>query len=198
VTPTFSVELEHWLRSDRPKTFGTLSEAFGEKGFAMTVFVLMSVPALPLPTGGVTHVLEAVAVLVGLQMALGRSTLWLPRRVRDRELGPVIAGRAIPFTVRRLRWFERHSRRRMAAAFAHPSLQRAIGVVLVGLAVAAALAPPFSGLDTLPALGAVLVATGAIVEDMLVLAAGIVVGLGGVLLIVSVGAALVHLVGELL
>jgi len=197
VTPTFSVELENWLRSDRRKTFGGLTEAFGEKGFAMTTFVLMSVPALPLPTGGVTHVLEAVAVLVGLQMALGRSTLWLPRRLRDRELGPVVAGRAIPFTVRRLRWFERHSRRRMAAAFGSRWVQRAIGIVLVGFAIAAALAPPFSGLDTLPALGAVLVAVGAIVEDVLVLAAGLVVGVAGVLLTVSVGAALVHLVGEL-
>lgn len=197
MTPTFSVELERWLRSDRAKTFGALSEAFGEKGFAMTVFVLMSVPALPLPTGGVTHVLEAVAVLVGMQMVLGRSTMWLPRRLRDRELGPVLAGRAIPFTVRRLRWFERHSRRRMAAAFAHGTLQRVIGLVLVGFALAAALAPPFSGLDTLPALGAVVVAVGTIVEDMVILVAGLVIGLVGVLLMVSVGAALVHLVGEL-
>lgn len=197
MSSTFSVELELWLRSDRPKTFGDMSDAFGEKGFAMTILLLMGVPALPLPTGGVTHIFEAIAILVGLEMALGRTTMWLPRRVRERELGPIVAGRAIPFTVRRLRWFERHSRRRMAAAFRHRWLQRTIGLVLVGFALAAALAPPFSGLDTVPALGAVIVSTAVLLEDAVVLGAGLLVGAAGIALTVSVGAALVHLLGDL-
>src|SRR5215207_8367507 len=54
----FSVQLEGWLEADRPKTLGELDELFGEKSFAVTIMFLMFLPALPLPTGGITHVFE--------------------------------------------------------------------------------------------------------------------------------------------
>ena len=194
VEPAFSVELERWVRSDGPKTFGEMNAVFGEKGFAVTVLLLMSIPAVPLPTGGVTHVFEAIAVLVGLQMVLGRRTLWLPRRLRDRELGPVIAGKALPFIIKRVRWFEKRSRRRGAWLFQYRWFGRILGLVLVALALAAGLAPPFSGLDTLPALGAVVVALAIILEDAIVLGVGLLIGTGGIVLIVFIGAALAHLI----
>lgn len=192
--PAFSVELERWLRSDGPKTFGAMNDVFGEKGFAVTVLLLMSIPAVPLPTGGVTHAFEAIAVLIGLQMVLGRRTMWLPRRMRDRELGPVIAGRALPFIIKRVRWFEKRSRRRGASLFHYRWFRRILGLVVVALAVAAGLAPPFSGLDTLPALGAVVVALAIILEDAIVLSVGLLIGTGGIVLIVFIGAALAHLI----
>lgn len=196
--PPFSDQLERWLGSDEPKTFGQMTDVFGERGFAVLVLLLMSVPALPLPTGGVTHVFEAIAVLVGVEMVLGRRTLWLPKRIRTRELGPLLAGRAIPFIVRRVRWFERRSRRRGAWLFRRRLFVQLLGLVIVGFCVAAALAPPFSGLDTLPALGAVVVALSIILGDVVVLAAGTLIGTGGIVLIISVGAALARLLRSLL
>lgn len=192
--PAFSVELERWVGSDGPKTLGEMNDVFGEKGFAVTVLLLMSIPAVPLPTGGVTHVFEAIAVLIGLQMVLGRRTVWLPRRLRARELGPVIAGKALPFIVKRVRWFEQRSRRRGARLFQYRWFERFLGLVVVALALAAGLAPPFSGLDTLPAMGAVVVALAIILEDAIVLSVGLLIGTGGVVLIVFVGAALAHLI----
>lgn len=194
---TFSAELEQWLRSDGPKTVGELADVFRERGFAVVVLLLMSVPALPLPTGGVTHVFEAITILVGSEMVLGRRTLWLPARLRDRELGPVLTGKAIPFTVKRVRWFEQRSRRRGAAFFHQRWFTRLLGLLIVALALVAMLAPPFSGLDTLPALGAVVVALSIVLEDTLFFGVGLLVGTGGVVLIVSVGAALARLVRDL-
>ena len=75
---------------------------------------------------------------------------------------------------------------------------RLLGLLLVGLAVAAAIAPPFSGLDTLPALGAVGVALAIILEDVVILAIGVVVGTGGVVLMITIGAALVRLIRDLI
>lgn len=190
----FSVQLERWLRSDEPKTFGDMSEVFGERGFAVMVLLFMSIPAIPLPTGGVTHILEAVTILVGLQMMLGRRTVWLPRRLRCRELGSLLADNAMPFIVRRVRWFETRSRRRGAALFHQLWFIRVLGLLVVGFALGAALAPPFSGLDTLPALGAVVVALAIILEDTVVLGVGIAIGTGGVVLIISIGAAIARLV----
>jgi len=194
----FSDQLERWLLGDGPKTIGALGEVFGGKGFAVAILLLMAVPALPLPTGGITHVFEAITVLLAAQMVLGRRTIWLPERWKRRELGATTTGKAIPFLLRRVRWVERFSRPRGARLFGHGSVLRLLGLLLLGLAVAAAIAPPFSGLDTLPALGAVGVALAIILEDVVILAIGVVVGTGGVVLMVTVGAALVRLIRNLI
>lgn len=193
----FSHELEVWLQGDGVKTVESLGEVFAEKSFAVTILFLMFVPALPLPTGGITHVFEVITVIVAAQMVVGPQRLWLPRRVRKRDLGPSLTEKAIPFMMKRIRWFERFSRPRWSGLVGDAWFQRFLGVVFIGLAVAAAIAPPFSGLDTLPALGAVVVALGMILEDVLVVGIGIVIGTGGVVLIVTVGAALFHVLQHL-
>ena len=156
VDEAFSDQLERWLESDEPKTLGTMGDVFAEKSFAVTILLLMFVPALPLPTGGITHVFEVITVLLAAQMVLGRRTIWLPKRWQRRELGATLTGKAIPFIVRRVRWFERFSHPRAAALFNQRWFLRFLGLELMAFAIAAAgIAPPFSGLDTLPALGAV-------------------------------------------
>ena len=194
----FSDQLERWLGSADGKTLGRLGDVFAEKSFAVSILFLMFLPALPLPTGGITHVFEAITVLLAAQMVLGARTIWLPARWRDRELGEATTTKAMPFMVRRIRWFERFARPRGTRLLAQRWFVRVLGVVLIGLAVAAALAPPFSGLDTLPALGAVALCLGIILEDIVVVVAGAVIGAGGVVLIITVGATILRLVRGLL
>jgi hypothetical protein len=193
----FSDELEAWLRSDEPKTLGSLSGAFAARSFAATILLLMFVPALPLPTGGVTHVFEGITVILAAEMVLGRRTIWLPERWQGRELGAATTGRAIPFVIRWVRRVERFSRPRGAWLFGQRWMLRVLGLCFIALAVAAAVAPPFSGLDTLPAMGAIAVALALIFEDILLLALGVILGTAGVVLIVTVGAALVHVLRSL-
>lgn len=190
----FSDQLESWLASDSPKTVGDLGTVFAEKSFAVTILFLMFVPALPLPTGGITHVFELITILLSAELVLGARSIWLPARWRDRELGPATTGKAIPFMMRRIRWLERFSRPRAASLFDRRWFLRVLGLVFIGLAASAALAPPFSGLDTLPALGAVVVALAIILEDVVALGIGLGIGAGGVVLILTVGVALVNLI----
>jgi hypothetical protein len=75
-----STELERWLQSDGEKTLGSLVELFEEKSFAILFVLLLGVPALPLPTGGATHVFEIIAILLALQLIAGRDRIWLPER----------------------------------------------------------------------------------------------------------------------
>ncbi|MDQ1458458.1 MAG: hypothetical protein QOH28_4078 [Actinomycetota bacterium] len=192
----FSDELEDWLRADTPKTLGDLGDAFKEKSFAVTILLLMFLPALPLPTGGITHVFEVITIFVALQMVLGRRTIWLPRRWKKRELGATITGKAVPFIIRRVRWFEKFSRPRLAQLFRQREFIRVVGLIIIGLTAAAAIAPPFSGLDTLPALGVVAIALAIILEDAVVLGIGVLIGTGGVVLIVTIGAALARLIRD--
>jgi len=194
----FSDQLEQWLRSDGPKTIGDLGNVFAEKSFAVTILFLMFIPALPLPTGGITHVFEAITVVLATEMVIGVRTLWLPARWRNRELGAVTTEKAIPFMAKRIRWFERFSRPRWAPLFNQRWFLRLLGLVLIGLAVTAALAPPFSGLDTLPSIGAVVVALAIILEDAVVLGIGVAIGAGGVVVVLTIGAALFRVLRHLL
>ena len=83
-----------WQASEGDKTLGSIIDVFGEKSFAVLFVVLMSVPALPLPTGGATHVLEVVTVLLALELCVGRDKVWLPQRWCRSSLGAAANARA--------------------------------------------------------------------------------------------------------
>ena len=98
--------------------------------------ILLGVPALPLPTGGATHVFEVIAMLLSLQL-------------------------------------------------------------IILLSIGAFVAPPFSGLDTLPALGGVLVSLAVLLEDIAILVVAVVVGAAGVVLEIVLGRAAISGIKQL-
>ena len=185
----FSARLESWLEQDQPKTIGALTNLIGEKSFALILMLLLFPSAIPIPTGGVTHVLELIAVLVALQLVMGRNELWLPRRVREHELGKVVTGKAVPAIIRRVRWFERWARPRLAGLLDTRIARSVLGVFVLLFVVGAFVAPPFSGLDTLPSLGVVIVCLGIIFSDVVIVALGIAAGTAGIALVVALGSA---------
>jgi hypothetical protein len=189
----FSADLESWLEASEKKTIGGLLEAFAEKSFALGFLLLMSPSALPIPTGGITHVFEVVVMLLALELIVGRRTPWLPKWALAHELGPATQRKAIPFIVRRVRWFEKYSRRRFSGLIENRFTLSVLGMSVLGSAVGALLAPPFSGLDTVPSLGAVILSLGLILEDALMVIAGVVVGLVGLALVIALGSAAAHL-----
>lgn len=182
-----SDRLESWLREPGPKTLGGLTELFGEKSFAVLFVLLLAVPALPLPTGGVTHVFEVIAMLLALELVAGRRQVWLPQRWRRLEIGADMRRRFNEVLVRRIRWLERHSRPRAGALLSHRLSGVLHGVVVLGLSATAFLAPPFTGLDTLPAMGVVVLSLGILLDDSLLALAGLVIGALGVVLVVGLG-----------
>jgi len=187
----FSRELGDWLDSNEPKTLGGLSTVFGERAFAVAVLLLMFPAAVPLPTGGVTHVLEVIAIIVAAEMVIGLTTIWLPTRWRNLELSGSLTGKALPFVVRRVAWAERHSKPRGLLLLRQRWFNRILGAGLIGLAVGALLAPPFSGLDTLPALGALGITLGIILGDLLVVVLGALFGAAGIVVTALLGAAVI-------
>jgi hypothetical protein len=183
-----SDELARWLASDREKTLGDLIEFFEKKSFAILFVLLLAVPALPLPTGGATHVFEVIAILLALQLIAGRETIWLPERWRSRKVTDG-DGRFANRLLRVIRWLERFSRPRLPWLFDHRLSNVIFGVVVAIGAAAAFLAPPFSGLDTLPALGVVLVSLGVLMEDVAIVLLGLAIVTGGILVEVIAGRA---------
>lgn len=191
---SFSQELSSWLSSTGTKTLAELEGIFGPRSFAVAVLVLMFLPALPLPTGGISHFFELIVIILGGEMLLGRQSMWVPARWRTRPLGERMLTKALPFMVRRITWLERISKPRLALFVTRRSTARLYGLGFVLLAAFAAAAPPFSGLDTLPAMGAVVLALSLLLTDALLALIGIVIGLLGVVLIFTVGVAAYEIV----
>jgi hypothetical protein len=193
-----SDELDRWLRSDGEKTLGSLIELVEEKSFAILFVLLLGVPALPLPTGGATHVFEIIAVLLALELIVGREEIWLPQRWRELELAGETQQRFITALMRMIRRLERLSRPRLRFLFNHRVSNIVFGLLVVGGSVSAFVAPPFTGLDTLPSLGVVLLSLGVLLEDFAVVVVALVVGLAGVVLEIVLGSAAINGLGNLL
>jgi hypothetical protein len=184
-----SDQIEGWAKGEGPRTLGSLIERFEEKSFAVIFVVLLGVPALPLPTGGATHVFEIIAMLLALQLIVGRDEVWLPQRWRWLELVGEKESRFVRGLLKVIRFLERFSRPRLAWLFDHRLSNVGFGLVILLLSIAAFVAPPFTGLDTLPSLGAVLVSLAVLLEDVAVLVLGLTLGAAGVVLEVVLGQA---------
>jgi hypothetical protein len=192
-----SDELEAWLGGEGDTTLGGLIAVFGRKSFAILFVLLLGLPALPLPTGGATHVFEIIAVLLAAQLVAGREEIWLPQRWRERELAGPTQQRFVTQLLKVIRALERVSRPRLSFLFDHRLSNIVFGLFVVAGCAGAFLAPPFTGLDTLPALGVVLVSLGVLLEDILVVLVGVVVGVAGVVLEIVLGSAAVHGISSL-
>lgn len=192
-----SAGLEEWLDCDEPTTIGTLSDTFGEKILAAACLALMAPSALPIPTGGATHILDVIAIVFAAQMVLARKTIWLPAKWRKRELGDK-SQKALRILIRFVKRCERISRPRLPKVMASRLGGAVLGAVIAVFVVGAFLSPPFSGLDTLPALGVVLVALGILLEDAAFAAVGILVGVGGLALAIGFGVQVTQFIGDLI
>ena len=192
-----SEQLERWLRTDGDKTLGSLIDLFGKKSFAICFVLLLGVPALPLPTGGVTHVLEIIAVLLAVQLIAGRKQIWLPQRWCKLELAGRNQQRFISGLMKMIRRLERFSRPRLRFLFDHRLSNIVFGLLVIGGSAGAFFAVPFSGLDTLPALGVVLLSLGVLLEDVVLALVALVVGVAGIVLEIVVGSAAVNGLGKI-
>jgi hypothetical protein len=189
--------IDRWLQGEGDRTLGGLIELFEEKSFAILFVLLLGVPALPLPTGGATHVFEIIAVLLALQLIAGRDEIWLPQRWRGLDLAGPRRQKFIAGLMKMIRRLERFSKPRLRFLFEHRLTNIVFGMLVIGGSAGAFFAPPFTGLDTLPSLGVVLLSLGVLLEDVIVVAVGIAIGAGGVLLEVILGSAAIKGIGNL-
>ena len=170
-----SDRLDAWLRGDGPKTLGSLIALFGEKSFAVLFVILLADRGASAADGGCHPRLR------GDRDALGARA--------DRGSTPGLVAAALEG--------EGPGTHRAAA------LQRTAGEAdplareLLGPSLTAFLAPPFTGLDTLPAMGVVVISLGIFLEDSLIVLAGTLIGALGVFVVIGLGRLIVETVGAL-
>ena len=189
----FSKHLDNWLKSKQPKTIDGLLDNFAEKSFAILFLVLMSIPALPIPTGGVTHIFEIITALLALELIFGLRKVWLPNKWRKRKIPEAMKTKTLPYLIRMIKKLEKYSRPRLTVFMTNIVALSFIGVVVLIFTIFAFFAPPFSGLDTLPALGVVFISLAIILEDFALLVLGMILGSVGIGLVLTLGTAVLKI-----
>ena len=184
---SLNAKLTAWLHQDGPKTISSLETAFGQRSFALAVVLLMALPSTPVPTGGISHMLDLLTILIALEHAFGRKDIWLPARWRERSLPKLVTSRAVPAINRLIARLERYAGNRGNSFVASSIVQRIAGVFIFLFTLQAFIAPPFTGLDTLAAFAAVLVGVALLLEDAFVLILGVLIGLTGITVLVAFG-----------
>ena len=184
---TFSKRLQKLLSSTNSITIQSLIDTFAEKSFAVLLLLLLAIPALPLPTGGVTHIFEIIAMLLSVELLAGRKNVWLPKKWLDKPLPKPLQSSALSRLIRIIHWFEKFSKPRFLATQKSWLYPKVIGLIVLMFTIFAFLAPPFSGLDTLPSLGVVILSLSLIFEDVLLGIVGVIVGSVGIGLVLILG-----------
>jgi hypothetical protein len=119
--------------------------------------------------------------------------VWIPKRFQDRELKGLTGPKFSRALVKRIRWFEKFSKPRMAGLLENRVTNMAFGAAVFGLALTAFLSPPFSGLDTLPSLGVVVLSLGVLLGDIVIAAVGLGIGVLGLVVVIGLGKAITKL-----
>ena len=133
-------------------------------------------------------------MLLALELIVGRRRVWLPERWRAKEIGMPMRDRFANTLLPRIRWIEGHSHAHLGFLLDHRLAGVVYGVVTLVLVVTAFAAPPFTGLDTLPSFGVVLIILGVLLEDPILGGIGFVIGAAGVLVAFLLGRAAVDAV----
>lgn len=183
----FSAELETWLRDKDQKTLNDLENVFGPRSFAIIILLFMALPALPIPTGGISTIFEIIAMTVSAQMIIGKEKLWLPQKWRKKEIGDKTQKVMIVPILKFVRFFEKFSKPRLAGLMETRLSTVLAGLVITVFTIASFVAPPFSGLDTLPGMGVVILCLAIILKDAILIPLGIAVGTAGIFLLLTAG-----------
>jgi hypothetical protein len=194
MTKPFSQKLQTLSSGNKPKTIKALVDTFEDQSFAVLFLFLMAIPALPLPTGGITHIFEIIVMMLSIELMLGRHVIWLPQKWLKLKLPDKFWTSTIPRLTKFVVKAESFSKPRLSRLTTSRFFGIFAGFIVFVFTLFAFLAPPFSGLDTLPALGVVIIALAMLLEDIFIGIAGLLVGFTGIALVITLGSVVFKLI----
>lgn len=149
-------------------------EALHERGFGVLVFFMAFPMALPIPKPpGVTAVLGLPLLLLTVQMAIGRHTVWVPESVLSKTIARARLVRLIEALMPWLLRVEKFIRPRMGF-MTKGMFSRLAG--LAGTIMSTAVFLPFPGFNTIPSMSLCLLGIGDVMRDGLAVLIGALLG----------------------
>lgn len=147
---------------------GEVVEAFGDRAFGPVMFFFALINLLPWPPGGTT-LTGAPLLLLSMELAWGRDTLWIPRWAERVSVNRVTFRKLSGSLAKPIRWSERLSRPRLYF------LTGGFGQGLIGLAclfLSAVLVLPIFGGNLIPAVAIAFFSLGIMQRDGLAVLLG--------------------------
>lgn len=161
----------------------TLLEGFHERGFGVAIALFALPMAIPIPKPpGLSTVFGLPLLILTLQQALGRHTLWMPGMIRRRTLARDGLVRCFRGMIPWLRRVEILLKPRCEWATAG-LLSRLTG--FLGVIMSLCIMVPLPGTNTVTGFGMGVMALGLIARDGLAVMAGAVIGTGWAALILT-------------
>jgi hypothetical protein len=171
----FSQDIKLLLQSlaEKPLTLGDIISETSERGFSLAIALLVLPFLFPTPPGLSTP-LGVACLLMSAQMALGRRTPWLPKKVATIKFPNWFAQQLLQNLQRITKILEKISRPRFEKVAEHPLTWRVNGLCLTWLAVLLMSPyPPFS--NPIPAVGMLILAVATIESDGILMCLGYVI-----------------------
>jgi hypothetical protein len=149
-------------------------EAFHERGFGIILLFFAAPMALPVPVPpGINILLATPLLLLCLQMALGRHTIWLPQSIKNRHFDQKKLKSLLEKIVPLLEKIEFFIRPRLGF-ITQDGPSRLFGTLGVIMALTVCIPVPLT--NTVPSLGIALMAIGVSMRDGLAVFLGAVIG----------------------
>jgi hypothetical protein len=168
-------------------SIGDVLNAFGDRAFGALMLLFAAPNVLPLPPG-MSAVLGAPLLFITAQLMVGRSTMWMPRFIRERSISrdffTLLTTKLSPI----LHQAERFLRPRLGALL-HPLPERIVGAACLLLAIVVFLPIPFGNIP--PAFAISAFALGILERDGLATLVGWVATIGSLLILAAISSAIV-------
>lgn len=152
-------------------SLGEVMAAMGPAGMAFAILIL-ALPALTPVPGPIGLVFGTALAVVAAQIAIGRSSVWLPGFLRDRRISSKVLELVVRHTAPNVSRVERLVRTDRLRSLTGPFAQMLIGLPVLVMAVAIALPIPLG--NFLPVISLVILAIGLMEKDGLITLLGVI------------------------
>jgi hypothetical protein len=171
-------------------TVGELVDKASEAGFGFLVGILT---LIAIPFFGLSTPFGLAIALIGVQMIVGRTKPWLPKRARKRELSMTMLDKVAGILARRTKWIARSTKRRWEWSIS----TRLVGVGITLLALGLALPLPIPGSNLIFLIPIFIYAIGVLERDGVWIVVGHVAFLVDVALLFVFGNVVLHVLSKI-
>jgi len=130
-----------------PMTVEQFLGKMGSRVHALAIFVLAIATVVAGAIPGFSTIMALPIIFIALQMVVGRTTVWLPKNIREKTISAEQITNSLSRALPTLKWVERLLKPRLTF-ITSPIAQRILALLIVGLALL--LAMPIPGGNLLP------------------------------------------------
>ena len=164
----FSQEIKLLLAklANRPIALAEILQETAERGFSLIIGLLVLPFLFPMPPG-LAGVMGIGCFCLAMQMALGRKSPWLPRRIAQFEFPRSLSQQLLKNVRRIIVWLEKIVRPRWSQLATNPYTWKSNGFCIAWLSILLMLPIPFT--NPLPAMAILLLAVATLEADGLLM-----------------------------